>query len=240
MVLSWRRAFEIVDSTQKLMYLLLRIIGVVLLSASAHAQDAVKRDSHQMHQLHRDPKSYIGALEDPKRDVYQKPLEVIHALGLKPGEIIADIGAGSGYFTFHLARHVGEKGKVYAVDVSPEMVRHVNRRIRDSKTTNAVAVLADPDDPLLPDQSVNRFFICDVWHHVDNPTKYLALMKKMLKPGGEIVMIDFHKKELPVGPPMQMKIAREDLIKKLEANGFKLTKEHTFLPYQYFLVFAPK
>ena len=65
-------------------------------------------------------------------------------------------------------------------------------------------------------------------------------MKKMLKPGGEIVMIDFHKKELPFGPPVQMKIAREDLIKQMEANGFKLSKEHTFLPYQYFLVFAPK
>jgi ubiquinone/menaquinone biosynthesis C-methylase UbiE len=120
------------------------------------------------------------------------------------------------------------------------MVRHVNRRIRETKATNVVTVLADNDDPLLADQSVNRFFICDVWHHVENQTKYLSLMKKMLKPGGEIVMIDFHKKELPFGPPVQMKIAREDLIKQMEANGFKLSKEHTFLPYQYFLVFAPK
>ena len=71
-------------------------------------------------------------------------------------------------------------------------------------------------------------------------TKYLATMKKMLKPGGEIVMIDFHKKELPVGPPPQMKIAREDLIKQMESNGFRVAKEHTFLPYQYFLVFARK
>jgi hypothetical protein len=65
-------------------------------------------------------------------------------------------------------------------------------------------------------------------------------MKKILRPGGEIVMIDFHKKELPVGPPMQMKIARADLIKQMESNGFRLTKEHTFLPYQYFLIFVPK
>ena len=120
------------------------------------------------------------------------------------------------------------------------MIRHINRRIRDLKTDNVVSVLADPDDPLLPEQSVNRFFICNVWHHVENPTKYLSMMKKMLKPGGEIVMIDFHKKELPFGPPLEMKIAREDLIKQMEANGFRLIKEHTFLPYQYFLVFAPK
>ena len=101
-------------------------------------------------------------------------------------------------------------------------------------------VLADPDDPLLPERSINRFFICDVWHHVDNQVKYLSLMKKMLKPGGEIVMSDFHKKELPVGPPVKMKIALEDLIKQMGSDGFRLTKEHTFLPYQYFLVFVPK
>jgi ubiquinone/menaquinone biosynthesis C-methylase UbiE len=210
------------------------------LPSAVQAQDAVKRDDHQMHRLHNDPKAYIGALEDPQRDAYQKPHEVVHALGLKPGDIIADIGAGSGYFTFHLARHVGEKGKVYAVDVSPEMILRVNRRSREFKMNNVVSVLADSDDPLLPDQSVNRFFICDVWHHIENQTKYLSLMKKMLKPGGEIVMIDFHKKELPVGPPMNMKIAREDLIKQLDGNGYRLTKEHSFLPYQYFLVFVPR
>jgi ubiquinone/menaquinone biosynthesis C-methylase UbiE len=212
----------------------------MLVAVSGYAQDAVKRDSHQMRELHRDPKSYIGALEDPKRDAYQKPHEVLTALNLKPGEIIADIGAGSGYFTFRLAHFVGDRGRVYAVDVSPDMIRHINRRIREAKSTNIVSILADPDDPLLPDQTVHRFFICDVWHHVENPKKYLSLMKRMLKPGGEIVMIDFHKKDLPFGPPTQMKIAREDLIKQVETNGFRLTKEHTFLPYQYFLVFVPK
>jgi arsenite methyltransferase len=221
----------------KLVFLLLTVIFA---ASSVHAQDAVKRDEHQMHDLHNDPKAYIGALEDPRRDAYQKPHEVLTALNIKPGEVIADIGAGSGYFTFRLAHFVGDKGKVYAVEVSPDMIRHVNRRIRETKTTNVITVLADNDDPLLPDRSVNRFFICDVWHHVDNQTKYLSLMKNMLKPGGEIVMIDFHKKELPFGPPMQMKIAREDLIKQMEANGFRVSKEHTFLPIQYFLVFAPK
>ncbi len=222
------------------MKLLIAFLSLVFVSVCVHAQDAAKRDRHQMHELHNDPKSYIGALDDPKRDAYQKPHEVLTALNIKPGEAIADIGAGSGYFSMKLAHFVGDKGKVYAVDVSPDMVRHVNRRIRETKTTNVVTILADNDDPLLADRSVNRFFICDVWHHVENQPKYLSLMKKMLKPGGEIVMIDFHKKELPFGPPMQMKIAREDVIKQLEANGFRLTKEHTFLPYQYFLVFAPK
>ena len=217
------------------------VLAVFALSpARLVAQDAVKRELHEMHRLHNDPKAYIGSLEDPKRDDYQKPQQVLMALDLKPGEIIADIGAGSGYFTFRLARHAGAQGKIYAVDVSPDMIRHINRRIRELGTDNVVSVLADPDDPLLPAGSINRFFICDVWHHVENRAKYLSLIKKMLKPGGEIVMIDFHKKDLPFGPPLQMKIAREDLIEELESHGFRLTREHTFLPYQYFLVFAPK
>lgn len=213
---------------------------LMLVPFTVNAQDAIKRDEHQMHRLHRDPKAYIGALEDPKRDAYQKPHEVLTVLNLKPGEVIADIGAGSGYFTFRLAHHLGDKGKVYAVDVSPDMILHINRRIRELKVTNVVSILADQDDPLLPEQSLNRFFICDVWHHVDNQTKYLSLMKRMLKPGGEVVMIDFHKKETPSGPPLKMRIAREDLLKQMESNGFRLAKEHTFLPYQYFLVFTPK
>ena len=220
--------------------LVLSLIAAALLPANLSAQDAAKRDAHEMHRLHTDPKAYIGMLDDPKRDAYQKPHEVLAALNLKPGEVIADIGAGSGYFTFRLGHHVGAKGKVYAVDVSPDMIRHINRRSREVKANNIVSILADPDDPLLPDRSVDRFFICDVWHHVEDQTKYLSLMKKMLTPGGEVVMIDFHKKELPFGPPLQMKIARQDLVKQMESNGFRLSKEHTFLPYQYFLIFTPK
>jgi hypothetical protein len=77
----------------------------------------------------------------------------------------------------------------------------------------------------------------NVWHHIENQAGYLARMKKLLKPGGQVVMIDFQKRELPVGPPVGMKIAREDLLKQMEANGFRLVTEHTFLPHQYFLIF---
>jgi ubiquinone/menaquinone biosynthesis C-methylase UbiE len=102
---------------------------------------------------------------------------------------------------------------------------------------NVSPILAPPDDPLVP-QSVDRFVIVDVWHHVEDQTGYLAKIKKDLKPGGQVVMIDFHKRDLPVGPPAGMKIAREDLLKQMQANGFRLVAERTFLPYQYFLVFA--
>jgi arsenite methyltransferase len=219
---------------------IISLLAMLALPLSAPAQDAVKRDHRQMHQLHRDSNAYIGMLDDPKRDAYQKPHEVLAALAIKPGEVIADVGAGSGYFTFRLAHHLGDKGKVYAVDVSPEMILHLNRRIRQLKAMNVTSILADPDDPLLADGSLDRFFFSNSWHHIENRTKYLSLIRKMLKPGGAVVMIDFHKQELPVGPPLQMKIAREDVIKEMEANGFPLVKEHTFLPYQYFLMFVMK
>ncbi len=217
-------------------------VVIILLAAQGlgPAQNAILGSTQEMHRLHQDSKAYIASLEDPKRDSYQKPHEVLEALDIKPGEVIADIGAGSGYFTLRLARHLGQAGRVYAVDVSPEMILHMNRRIRDLKLTNVVTVLCAPDDPLLADASVDRFFICDTWHHIEGHPRYLGLLKKMLKAGGQVIMIDFKKAPTPIGPPMEMRIARDDLVREMEANGFAVAKEHTFLEYQYFLVFRPK
>lgn len=216
------------------------ILGIaVLMAAPVPSATQTAQTPHEMHRLHTDPSAYIAALEDPRRDAYQKPHEVMEALAVKPGEVIADIGAGSGYFSVRLARHVGALGRVYAVDVSPDMIGHLNRRVRDMGLTNISSILAPPDDPLLP-EPVDRFLIVDVWHHVENQPAYLQKMKDRLKPGGQIVMIDFHKRDLPVGPPPTMKIAREDLIAQMEQHGFRVAAEHTFLPYQYFLVFELK
>jgi ubiquinone/menaquinone biosynthesis C-methylase UbiE len=212
------------------------LLATALAPVVLHAQAAAP--PHEMHQRHGDPTAYIASLDDPARDAYQKPDEVLKALALRPGEVVADIGAGSGYFTVRFARAVGDAGRVYAVDVSPEMVRHLNRRLRDAGIRNVWTVLADPDDPLLPDASVDRFVIVDTWHHIEDQPKYLGLLKKMLKPGGQVVHIDFQKRDLPVGPPESMKIAREDLVKQMEVAGFRLAAEHGFLPYQYFLVFT--
>jgi ubiquinone/menaquinone biosynthesis C-methylase UbiE len=215
------------------------LIAVALASAQPLRGQA-PQTAHDAHQLHGDPSAYIAALEDPKRDAYQKPNDVVTALALQPGEIVADIGAGSGYFALRLAHHVGASGHVYAVDVSPDMVRRMNQRIRDAKLLNVSTILAPPNDPLLP-QPVDRFLFVDVWHHIEDRPGYLALMKRLLKPGGQIVMIDFHKKDLPVGPPAAMKIAREDLVAEMEKGGFAVAREHAILPYQYFLIFqAPE
>jgi len=213
-----------------------KILALVFAAVPAFPQAAAP--PQEMRHRHDDPVAYIASLEDPKRDAYQKPEEVMTALALRPGEVVADIGAGSGYFTLRFARAVGDTGRVYAVDISPDMVRHVNRRVRDAGIRNVVSVLAEPDDPLLPDASVDRFVIVDTWHHIEDQAKYLGLMKRMLRAGGQVVHIDFQKRELPLGPPLAMKIAREDLVKQMQGAGFRLATEHTFLPYQYFLVFT--
>jgi ubiquinone/menaquinone biosynthesis C-methylase UbiE len=214
------------------------LFTAVLLATPAWAQTR-PLTVEEMHRLHQDSKAYIASLEDPARDAYQKPHEVVMALGLKDGERIADIGAGSGYFAMRFAHHVGANGRVFAVDISPDMIVHLNQRVRDAGVDNVRTILALPDDPLLSDASVDRAFICDTWHHIGNHPQYLARLKKALKPGGQIVIIDFQKRETPVGAPMEMRVSREDVVREFEQNGFKLLKEHTFLPYQYFLVFGP-
>jgi len=216
------------------------LTALIFLPVYLAAQNPGRMTMEEMHKLHQDSKAYIAMMEDPARAAYQKPHEVVMSLDIKEGESIADIGAGSGYFTFRFAHHVGEKGKIYAVDVNPDMILYMNRRIRELQLKNIVTVLSAPDDPLLLDKSIDRFFICETWHHIQAQTQYLALMKKMLKPGGQITMIDFQKKATPVGPPDEMRVAREDVIRQMEANGFRLAKENTFLPYQYFLIFAIK
>jgi arsenite methyltransferase len=221
-----------------LMKSLLALFSSAILFVPFMAQESAGQDAkEQMHTMHQDPKAYIAMLESPERTAEQKPDEVIAALNLKAGETLADIGAGSGFFSFRFSPKVGDSGRVFAVDINPDMILYMNHYIRDRKVKNVTTVLSAPEDPLLPDVSISRFFICNTWHHVQSRPQYLALMKKMLKPGGQIVILDYKKEKLPVGPPPEMKLAREEVIREMEAGGFKLAKELSFLPYQYFLVF---
>jgi ubiquinone/menaquinone biosynthesis C-methylase UbiE len=210
-------------------------LAAALAPASLRAQATAT--PHEMRHRHGDPAAYAASLDDPARDAYQKPDEVVKALGLRPGEVVADVGAGTGYFAARFARAVGEAGRVYAVDVSPDMVRRLNRRLRDAGLRNVFSVLAEPDDPLLPDASVDRVVIVNTWHHIEAQPRYLGLLKRALRPGGQVVHIDYHARDLPVGPPTGMKIPREVVVRQMEAAGFRLAAEHSFLPYQYFLVF---
>jgi ubiquinone/menaquinone biosynthesis C-methylase UbiE len=203
-----------------------RLIPLLLLSgATLWAQAA-----HQHHPP-RDAAEYQRVLEDPKRDVWQLPHQVIMALEIKPDETIADLGAGSGYFTRRLARHAG---KVYAVDIDQKLL-DLNKK---SSPANVVTVLATADDPKLPPASVDTIFICDVLHHISSRAAYYEKLKMALKPGGRIVNIDFHKKPLPIGPPESMKLSDAEVEKEFAAAGFRKAKQFDVLPYQYFVVFT--
>jgi arsenite methyltransferase len=189
---------------------------------------------------HHPPESasqYIKALEDPERETWQQPEAVIHSLGIKPGDDVADLGAGSGYFTVRLAEAVGPAGRVYAVDIDPQMLDYVERRAKEEQLENVQTILAEPNDPKLGSASVDLIFICDTLHHISNRDKYYPRLARALKSGGRLVNIDFEKRATPLGPPLEMRIAKRDVIKEIEAAGFRLIREFDFLKYQYFLVF---
>ena len=185
---------------------------------------------HQKHHPPRNPEEYAKILENPQRDAWQKPHEVVQALKLRPEEVIADIGAGSGYFARRFAHHVKQ---VYAVDIDAKLLAIIAKH----GAPNIKNVLAAPDNPRLADASVDTVFICDVLHHIDNRPAYYAKLTKALKPGGRIVIVDFFKKPLPVGPPPAMKLSEDEVIGEFKAAGYKVAETHTFLPHQYFLVF---
>jgi ubiquinone/menaquinone biosynthesis C-methylase UbiE len=194
----------------------------------------------QVAHQHHPPEStsaYIEALEDPARADWQKPEEVVAHLNLKADETVADIGAGSGYFTLRLARAVGPGGRVYAVDIDRGMLEYIEQRARRERLGNIQTVLASPHDPQLPASSLDLVFICDTLHHISDREKYYPLLARALKPGGRFVDVDFHKRPLPIGPSVEMKIAKSALIEEARPAGFHLVKEYDFLPYQYFVVF---
>jgi ubiquinone/menaquinone biosynthesis C-methylase UbiE len=189
---------------------------------------------HPLPETHSD---YIHHLEDPKRAEWQKPEEVVAKLGLKPGEAVADLGAGSGYFTLRFARAVGPQGRVYAVDVLPEMLDYIRQRAQDEGIKNIQLVQALPHDPQLPPASVDMIFICNTLHHISERPTYYPLLVKALRSGGRLVNVDFYKKPLPFGPSLEMKIDKPVMIEEAKSAGFHLLQDFDFLPYQYFLIF---
>jgi ubiquinone/menaquinone biosynthesis C-methylase UbiE len=200
---------------------------------AALALPALSQVPHQKHGKHMPSGDYARVLDDPSREKWQKPHEVVMALGLRSDEVVADIGAGTGYFAKRFAHHAGT---VYAVDIEPKLLATASKGAPENLKT----IVAAMDDPKLPAGSIDTIFFCDVMHHIDNRDAYLAKLKTALKPQGRLVIIDFYKKQLPVGPPPSMKIEREEMIAEITKAGFTLDKEHKFLPHQYFLEFRSK
>jgi len=183
-----------------------------------------------------DAQKWSQVFDDPKRDAWQKPHEVIQALALKPDAVIADIGSGTGYFSMRFA-HMVPKGRVYGVDTEPDMVKHLAERAKREGLANVTAVAGAPDTPRLPEKA-DVIVLVDVYHHVGDRERYFRKLQDSLKVGGRVAIIDF-RRDSPVGPPKSARMLPEQVITEMKRAGYALAKEHTFLPNQYFLVFQP-
>jgi len=183
-----------------------------------------------------DAQKWAQVFDDPKRDAWQKPHEVIQALKLKPDAIVADIGSGTGYFATRLA-HMVPKGRVYGVDTEPDMVKYLAERAKKAGLKNVVAVQARPGDPRLPEKA-DLVILVDVYHHVESRERYFRRLQESLEPGGRVAIIDF-RMDSPEGPPKAARIPPEQVKAELGKAGYTLVQEHAFLPNQYFLVFQP-
>jgi predicted methyltransferase len=205
-----------------------------ILAALISAGPVLAQDHH--HHRFNDAQKWAKAFDDPARDEWQKPAEVIAALKLAPDAAVADIGAGTGYFAVRLARAVPQ-GRVYAVDSEPDMVRYLGERAKRENLANMTPVQAGERDAKLP-APVDMAILVDVYHHVPQREKYFAALRGALKPGGQLVIIDFTL-DSPVGPPAKARIPPERVKTELAKAGYALAAEHGFLPNQYFLVFRP-
>jgi len=193
--------------------------------------------AHGKHGNPEDVDSYIARMEEPERAEWQKPDEVLRALKLAPGHVACDIGAGPGYFALRMARAAAH---VFAVDVEPRIVQALQKRVAKSGLRNVTPVLGLDDDPLVPEHACDLITIVNTYHHFPDGPAYLRRLVRSLKPGGRIANLDFHPRELPVGPPVAHKIARDDFLRDARAGGLELVEEHDFLPYQYFLALRPR
>jgi len=215
---------------------LLKIV-LILLSCAGLSAGPAAAQSPQTHQH-----SFGGAeqwaqiFDDPKRDAWQKPHEVIQALALKPDAVIADIGSGTGYFSARFANMV-PKGRVYGIDTEPDMVKYLAERAKREGLKNITAVTGAPGDARLPEKA-DLIIMVDVFHHIADRARYLKKLQGSLKPGGRLAIIDF-RMDSPDGPPKSARITPDRVKTELKGAGYALIQEHAFLPNQYFLIFQP-
>lgn len=176
------------------------------------------------------------AYEGFRRDGWQKPEMVLQALDVRPGQSVADLGAGGGYFTFRLADAVGKKGRVYAVDIDSDMTEYLKERAAEKGYKNVEVVLAAPDDPRLPGNGIDLLFTCNTYHHLAERSDYFARARKYLRPNGRVAIIDHNGKGF-FGWLFGHATPSDVIRRELEAAGYQLEREHHFLSRQNFLVF---
>ena len=181
-----------------------------------------------------------GWLERPEREDEEAPSKALEALDLKPGMVVADIGAGSGYYSTRIAKRVGPTGRVYATDIQPGMIEILERRIKNEGLANITTVLGGMDDPRLPPGTIDLAIMVDVYHELQQPQVFLQRLKPAFKPGGRLVLLEFRKED-PSVPILEVhKMSVAEVKQELEAEGFVLDKVIDVLPWQHIIVLRVK
>ncbi|MFV8750856.1 class I SAM-dependent methyltransferase [Nannocystaceae bacterium ST9] len=204
--------------------------------AGAHAE--VNEHGYRGHHRFDDPAKWAAEFDSPERAAWQKPDELVASLAIGEDAIVADLGAGTGYFAIRLAK-VASAGKVFAVDIEPSMVAWLGQRAHDEQLANLIAIQGGADDPGLP-ESVDLAFMCDVFHHLADPSAYFARVGERLRPGGRVVIVDFrpdNPDDAP-GPPAAMRTSAAQVEAAMVEAGFRLiAPDAGLLQWQYVLVF---
>jgi ubiquinone/menaquinone biosynthesis C-methylase UbiE len=217
------------------------IAVVIACTLAAAAQQAARPGFHPISgRQYANVMSYRGAdwLDREERDIEEDPDAALEALDLAPGLVVADVGAGSGYMTVRMAQRVGAEGRVYATDIQPEMIELLGERLADERITNVVPVLGLVDDPKLPDSAIDLELLVDVYHELSEPQKMLRGLRRALKPGGRLVLLEYRKED-PSVPILELhKMSVEQAKLEVEAEGFELTRVDERLPRQHILVFT--
>jgi ubiquinone/menaquinone biosynthesis C-methylase UbiE len=194
---------------------------------------------HIPHHRFDDVERYAKRWDSKERDAWQNPEAVVAALALAPNAQVADIGAGTGYFSLRFAQALPQ-GKVLAIDVEEKMLAHIKQRAEESGLSNVQTVLAGPSDPKIEGQ-VDVIFLCNTYHHIGSRSDYFGALKKHLAPGGRLVVVDFKvDQEIPVGPPVAMRISPEQMTQELVKGGYvRASLDRETLPHQYIAVYQP-
>lgn len=176
-------------------------------------------------------------LERPEREQEEAPGKAIAALNIRPGQVIADIGAGSGYYTMRLADAVGARGRVYATDIQPEMLALIKKKIDAGSPGNVELILGTETDTRLPAAAIDMALMVDVYHELGQPQTFLRSLKGALRPGGRLVLIEFRKEDASVPIRAEHKMSIREVRMELEAEGFRFDRVIDVLPWQHILIF---
>lgn len=204
---------------------------------AAGGGDRQDRQGDRRRQMRLFPPERLGELEGPDRELWQKPDQIMDALGIADGSIVADLGAGGGWFTVRLARRVGPHGIVYAEDVQEQMIESIQRRMQREGLRNVRTVLGTETDPKLP-RKVEAMLIVDSFYEVRNPVALLQKIREQLLPNGRLGIAEFRKDGGGPGPPLEERVEESVVLANAEAAGLRLIARETFLPYMYLLVFG--